>query len=93
MYVHVHVWEERYSICLCICLSTCVCVLVWCVHVHVYCFFNPIQNIILQPLYAGVAGLCEDAQFTICLHREDTLAAAKGDDMFGSGILWLGIET
>eukprot|EP00731_Ephydatia_muelleri_P008856 Em0004g1194a len=30
-----------------------------------------------RPLYAGVVGLCEDAQFTVCFHREDTLAAAK----------------
>ena len=32
----------------------------------------------LQPLYMGVVGLCEETEFTVCLHREDTLAAAQG---------------
>ena len=34
----------------------------------------------MQPLYAGVVSLCEDTQFTLTFHREDTMAAAKGKD-------------
>ena len=62
-----------------------------CVHVCVHvcmCVCSPVSILfilsltLLQPLYAGVVGLCEDTQFTICFHREDTLAAAKGASVF-----------